>query len=86
MVFSLYGRCLIGLTSDLSGIFISHNSPAIPFISVNVCGKKVAIFTQQFCDAFYCMFIPIISNAIHFGLLGSPDVNLLYLDWRRNDL
>jgi hypothetical protein len=39
--FSLYGHCLIGLASDLSGIFISPSSPAIPFISVNVVGKRL---------------------------------------------
>ena len=40
MGFSLYGHCLMGLASGLSGIFISPNSLAIPFISVKVLGKR----------------------------------------------
>jgi hypothetical protein len=41
MGFSLYGHCLIGLTSGMSGIFISPSSPTIPFIYVNVLGNKL---------------------------------------------
>jgi hypothetical protein len=41
MGFSLYGHCLISLSSGLRGIFISPSSPAIPFISVNVVGNKL---------------------------------------------
>jgi hypothetical protein len=38
--FNLYGHFLIGIASVLSGIFISPNSAAIPFISVNVVGNR----------------------------------------------
>jgi hypothetical protein len=40
MGFNLYGRCLMGLASGLSGIFITPSSLAMPFISVKVVGKR----------------------------------------------
>jgi hypothetical protein len=38
--FNIYGHFLMGLASGLSGIFISPNSLAMPFISVKVVGKR----------------------------------------------
>jgi hypothetical protein len=40
MGFIIYGHCLIGLSSVMSGIFISPSSPSIPFIFVNFVGNK----------------------------------------------
>jgi hypothetical protein len=40
MGFNIYGHCLMGLALGLSGIFISPNSPAMPFISIKVVGKR----------------------------------------------
>jgi hypothetical protein len=40
MGFNLYGHCLMVLALGLSGIFISPNSPAMPFISIKVVGKS----------------------------------------------
>jgi hypothetical protein len=58
MGFNIYGRCLMGLTSDLSGIFISPNSPAMPFIYVKVVGKRSLYLRNNF--------------VIHFAPLLSP--------------
>jgi hypothetical protein len=52
MGFNIYGRFLMGLTSGLSGIFISPNSSDYAFHLCKGCGKKVVVFAQQFYDAF----------------------------------
>jgi hypothetical protein len=48
MGFNLYGHCLMGLTSGLSGIFISPSCLAMPFISVKVVGKRLLYSRNSF--------------------------------------
>jgi hypothetical protein len=48
MEFSLYGRCLMGLASGLSGIFISPSSLAMTFISIKVVGKRSLYFHNDY--------------------------------------